>query len=323
MSEFPSPPEITTRTKALAEEIKQSGEVNPLIVMIDEEGPYILEGGHRYDALKILGAKSFPAIVVIDEGAFEEPEIEPQASPKEPEKPNITAHITREQAMETNVPMEMPTRPEFEEAVRNTPAATITPDGLLIKLVRYQKEDQAGEPSVRTGVFYLPEGAASAKHYRTGKTNYGGKEKMEGETLLRRPLFVKGATGGKAPEVAYESIKGKGSMKQLDRDVMSVVTSKTALKERGLFEENVKNFLRDHGADPYMAWNIVANSREGNQLRYALQENVIAHAVREAGYDSVLGFSKGKNGPFISEVFDVREQTYPANNFDSEVHEKF
>jgi hypothetical protein len=54
------------RTIRLAEEIKQSGEINPLIVGIDREGPYIIEGGHRYDALKLLGAKSFPAVVVID-----------------------------------------------------------------------------------------------------------------------------------------------------------------------------------------------------------------------------------------------------------------
>lgn len=58
------------RTLALAEEIRQSGEINPLIVAIDEQGPYILEGSHRYDALKILGAKSFPAKVVVDEDAI-------------------------------------------------------------------------------------------------------------------------------------------------------------------------------------------------------------------------------------------------------------
>ena len=63
---FEAPPEVTPRTKALAEEIRASGEVNPLIVVVDAQGPYILEGGHRYDAMKILGAKSIPAMVVID-----------------------------------------------------------------------------------------------------------------------------------------------------------------------------------------------------------------------------------------------------------------
>jgi hypothetical protein len=244
----------------------------------------------------------------------------------DPTNPDITANITRKQALETNVPVDLPTRPEFEEAVKNTPSAKLTPEGLLVKVVRFQKEDQEGEQSVRTGVFYLPEGSPNAKHYKTGKVGYGGIEKMQGETLLRKPLFVKGATGGKAPEAAYDAIKGKGAMKQLDRDVMSIVTSQRVLKDRNLeyvFKENVSNFLRNHGSDPNMAWYIVANSRQGNQLRYALQENVIAHVVRDAGYDSVLGFSKGRSGPFISEVFDVREQTYPSKNWESEVHEKF
>lgn len=54
------------RTRKLAEDIKASGEINPLIVAFDEKGPYILEGGHRFDALKLLDVKSFPAIVVKD-----------------------------------------------------------------------------------------------------------------------------------------------------------------------------------------------------------------------------------------------------------------
>jgi hypothetical protein len=55
------------RTKDLARQIQASGELNPLIVVIDREGPYILEGGHRFDALRELGAKAFPAVVVLDD----------------------------------------------------------------------------------------------------------------------------------------------------------------------------------------------------------------------------------------------------------------
>ena len=54
------------RTKALAEEIDQSGVINPLIVVEDIEGPYILEGAHRSDALRELGVDIFPALVVLD-----------------------------------------------------------------------------------------------------------------------------------------------------------------------------------------------------------------------------------------------------------------
>ncbi len=57
------------RVRALAAEIKASGEINPLIVGIDADGPYIIEGGHRLDALIELGAKSFPAQIVVEEGA--------------------------------------------------------------------------------------------------------------------------------------------------------------------------------------------------------------------------------------------------------------
>jgi hypothetical protein len=58
------------RTTGLAEEIRESGEVTPLIVAYDDEGPYVLEGGHRFDALNLLGARSFPALVALDEGAL-------------------------------------------------------------------------------------------------------------------------------------------------------------------------------------------------------------------------------------------------------------
>ena len=46
--------------------IKDSGEITPLIVVIDSKGPYILEGSTRIDALYNLGAKTFPAKVVIE-----------------------------------------------------------------------------------------------------------------------------------------------------------------------------------------------------------------------------------------------------------------
>jgi hypothetical protein len=56
----------TNHIRKLAEKIRESNAISPLIVMIDDEGPYILEGAHRLEALYLLGAKSFPALVVID-----------------------------------------------------------------------------------------------------------------------------------------------------------------------------------------------------------------------------------------------------------------
>lgn len=55
------------RVDILTRRIAESKEIAPLIIVIDKEKyPYVLEGGHRYDALRKLGARSFPAKIVID-----------------------------------------------------------------------------------------------------------------------------------------------------------------------------------------------------------------------------------------------------------------
>ena len=54
------------RTKELARQIQENKELNPLIVVKDAEGHYILEGGHRFDALRELDIDSFPALMVHD-----------------------------------------------------------------------------------------------------------------------------------------------------------------------------------------------------------------------------------------------------------------
>lgn len=65
-SDFVGPDKPTERTIELAQAIHESGKIAPLIVGVDDGGPYIVEGAHRYDALQYLGVKSFPAIVVVD-----------------------------------------------------------------------------------------------------------------------------------------------------------------------------------------------------------------------------------------------------------------
>lgn len=228
----------------------------------------------------------------------------------------VMDQVSPEQAMELNTPLDLPTDPLFGEAVSNTPGAEVTPEGLRVELVRVQKADQEGAQSIRTGVFYLPKGSANLRHYKGPSTAYGGTDKFEGPTLLRRPLFVKGATGGKAPEAAFDQIRGKGAMKELEPKLYKLFNAKYK-------EEAVAELLDEYGADSNLAYEIVQNSKQGNQLRYAVQENIIAHTVREAGYDAVVGYSKGKAGASISEVFDVREQTYPARGMDSEIHDAY
>jgi hypothetical protein len=54
------------RTEALAAAIADSKQLDPMIVVQAHDGPYVLEGSHRFNALRLLGATSFPAKVVVD-----------------------------------------------------------------------------------------------------------------------------------------------------------------------------------------------------------------------------------------------------------------
>lgn len=53
------------RSERLAELIERSGEINPLIIGVDEKGPFIIEGAHRFVALWNLKVRAFPAVVVV------------------------------------------------------------------------------------------------------------------------------------------------------------------------------------------------------------------------------------------------------------------
>lgn len=63
-------PEEQARVAALAEEIKASGEIEPLLVAQKADGTrYVAEGNHRARALQALGHTSVPAIVVTEGAA--------------------------------------------------------------------------------------------------------------------------------------------------------------------------------------------------------------------------------------------------------------
>lgn len=239
--------------------------------------------------------------------------------------PMLSGIISPKVAKEIPMSVNLPKSEEFISAIQNTPTAQITDEGLLLRVQRNQMPEQAGKESVRTGVFYLPEGSSNARYYKAATAGYGGKESIAGETLLKNPLFVKGATGGKAPEMAFDAVKGKGALKGLDDDVSRIVMGSSFIKQKDpeLYKEMVAEFLQKYGSDPNTAGYIINNSQKGNQLKYALRENAIANTVRNAGYDSVLGYSKGKKGNFISEIFDVRETTYPTKEGGFTLNEKF
>lgn len=200
----------------------------------------------------------------------------------------------------------------FRSAVENTPGASLADNVLSLRVSRRQKPEQALSPSVRGGVFYTPEGAAGARHY-TGRYGYGGSQAISGETSFKNPLFTKGATGGKAPETAFDSLMGKGAYETMRRDALSSLGfGKTS-------PQAVKTFLQKYAPEMTdAADSIIANSKSGNQLPYALQEAAVASAVRRAGHDGVVGYSISRQDkkPFISEIFDVRENKYPSPSGD-------
>lgn len=229
-------------------------------------------------------------------------------------------------AKSIKMPTTLPTDDVFRKAVENTPGATVTEDGLVMNLMRKQKPQQAETESVRGGVFYLPEGSTSMKHYG-GTTGYGGTEKISGETLYKNPLVVKGATGGKAPEAAYDQLVGKGAYQEMRNDALRVRHPDLISDKRYNLSDAITpdQFLSKYAPDleGYGDY-IFSKSREGNQLAYALQEAAVAQKARDAGYDAVIGYSKKKSGdPFLSEVFDVREAIYPSREGDYRLMDKF
>jgi hypothetical protein len=225
--------------------------------------------------------------------------------------PSMAGIVSKDVAKSINMPVTLPKSDEFINAVRGTPNTSITPEGLNMSLVRYQKPEQELSESVRTGVFYLPEGSQQAKYYK-GKGvsggNYGGTQTISGETLYKNPLLAKGGTGGKAPEEAYKQLVGKTQFNNMQSDLMKTIMARDKGAEAYMFLEKHAPEIADN------AWNIVENSKQGNQLRYALQEAVIANEARKVGHDAILGYSKGRGdkGNFLSEVFDLRESHYPS-----------
>jgi len=237
----------------------------------------------------------------------------------------INEHISPDRVRSLKYKTELPLNDEiFINAVDNTKGSKIEDDGLLLNVVRYQTPEQEGEISLRSGIFYLPIEDRNVREYRGGKNGYGGTEKYEGEILLKNPLFIKGATGGKAIENAYDKINGKGSINKLIDDIFKIIM-KYKIQPEDLAELLTKyNEDSDYNENYDLAYDIIRHSKKGNLLRYAIQENIIANSVRNAGYDSVLGYSQRRNGDYyISEIFDVRELTYPSNNWEADIHSKF
>jgi hypothetical protein len=204
---------------------------------------------------------------------------------------------------------------DFYSAVQNTEGAELSDSGLTLDVVRHQKPEQAGERAIRTGVFFLPEKKSPyQRYYTTGRQGYGGTQRIEGRTTFENPIIAKGASGGKVPERAYDAINGEGAYDEMRQDVLDATMHGWNRKSDDELTQNVANVLEQYGGNPDLAEDIVRNSKGGNTLPYAVQEHIAASSVRKAGHDGIVGFSKIKGQPRLSEVFDLRHDKYPISS---------
>ena len=107
-------PTKDARIQNLAEQISQSKEINPLIVVKDSEGIYVLEGGHRLDAMMMLKAKALPAWLLLTMTALQNARM-----PQPPRPPMQGAAITPESDNTTE------TRADAGEAITNPVVAEL------------------------------------------------------------------------------------------------------------------------------------------------------------------------------------------------------
>jgi hypothetical protein len=119
----------------------------------------------------------------------------------------------------------------------------------------------------------------------------------------------------------------KKAYDNLNKDVMEIVSANNWMKRKdpAAFDELTTRFFEKHNPEmlDYKDY-ILDNSKQGNQLKYALSEGAIARAARVAGHDGIVGYSVGrgvnKGKPFLSEIFDTRESHYPSPDGNYRVH---
>lgn len=215
----------------------------------------------------------------------------------------------------------LPQDARFLQAVENTPGARITDDGLQLELLRYQKPEQAGAQAIREGVFYLPAtlpsrsvGSYKQSTHDPRQMLYGGPERVRGETLLRAPLAVPGTTGGNVPRTAFLELGGNEEMLRVGPEIEATFRRSAPWGGNRIptpaSYRAVEDWLDARGGNPYVATDLVNNSLRGDQLFWALRENVIGNRARREGYDSIVG--TGARKPRLTEVFDLREAAYPV-----------
>ena len=174
-----TPKTVDNRTTALVDQIAESQELNPLIVAVDSKGAYIIEGGHRFDALILSGARSFPALLVIDNTAPPA-----QVASFSPVRTNLGALSPAQTAAANNV--------------------LGTPKTFMERLAEFRKD---WAKNLKQGIFdqFAPIAELDQQAYIQARLSKGGESTLEA-LMLYGKLFV-GADG--ATDVRYARAAGK------------------------------------------------------------------------------------------------------------------
>jgi hypothetical protein len=208
---------------------------------------------------------------------------------------------------------------EIADIIAATEDASLGPEGLTLKMKRWQHPEQRGNPTIRGGVFYTPEprmpepGWGNSYRGHDSGVMYGGSVRRDVEKTYRKPLMVEGTTGGPVPENAYNAIKRDPDAHAVLLEEISAATR--TLHPMGLEVDKgkVSMLLRKHGvenAEMLVSEIEAATGFRGNFLRYAVQEAIIAQAARDAGFDAIIGIGPRKRR--FSEVFDLTDEFYPV-----------
>jgi hypothetical protein len=223
----------------------------------------------------------------------------------------------------------------YRAAVKNTPAADIDANDILrVLMERRQLPEQAGQTAGRGGVFFAPKGhpgLSSFTHRRY--MPFGGPDVAQASGEFKNPFIVRGGFGNMPTQRAYEHFTGK-EWRDLVGE-LNEVASRARNPEGGLDAGEIWDFLERHGGNPELAGEIVSGSPyrrtvrtfrpsgemdmdwgsygSGMQRRIGVLENIAAQQAKNRDVDAIVGVSRRKGAPAISEIFDLTRSDNPTN----------
>jgi hypothetical protein len=229
------------------------------------------------------------------------------------------------------------TQEEFEQAVKNTPFASINKDGsLTVNLTRFQRPEAAGGTSARGGVYHLA--GEGGRGVYSANEEYGGDDEMRGRTTFKNPAIVRTrgeAFGGPmqrdfmksvvdddaavnihaldnfAPGIGHDPI---AELHSSALDAISVNKTKDGVDSHNL-PDIISQWLDENGGDPKAGYDIWANSKTKHQLASAMWDNVVGQTAKNMGHDAIIGvYAKRGAGLQLSEVFDLTADQFPKSS---------